>query len=61
MNTLRHFLGWYIIVLAETLAAFAHHLCHAGAWLMDINMDEDCAQCRAHEDNSDPTDGPWAI
>lgn len=62
MTLLRHFFGWNLVVFADTLANVAHHLCHAGAWCMDINIEEECVQCRAHEENNnDPTDGPWAV
>ena len=60
MNHIRYFLGWWIVVLAERLASLAHQICHAGAWCMDVDVD-DCAQCQAQEEDNEPMDGPWAI
>jgi hypothetical protein len=61
MSAIRYFIGWWIVYFAECLASFALRMCHAGAWCMDIDIDDSCAQCQAFEENNEPTDGPWFI
>ncbi|MGH8653324.1 MAG: hypothetical protein ACREYE_14665 [Gammaproteobacteria bacterium] len=46
MTILRHCLGLFLVLLAELIARSNHHLCHAGAWLMDHNIEDECEQCR---------------